>query len=85
MKCEFTVIIYDGVARIGSTLKSYDDIGFLSKHVSDLAFTLISPICSYYCSYHNTVSSLCLSLLFGTTCSLPVMPEDMLFLSVFIS
>ena len=28
MKCEFTVIIYDGVARIGSTLKSYDDIGF---------------------------------------------------------
>ena len=29
MKCEFTVIIYDGVARIGSTLKSYDDIGFL--------------------------------------------------------
>ena len=37
MKCEFTVIIYDGVAGIGSTLKSYDDIGFLSKHICDLA------------------------------------------------
>ena len=55
MKCEFTVIIYDGVTRIGSTLKSYDDIGFLSKHICDLAFTFISPVCSYYCSYHNTV------------------------------
>ena len=42
MKCEFTVIIYDGVARIGSTLKSYDDISFLSKHICDLAFTFIA-------------------------------------------
>ena len=55
MKCEFTVIIYDGVAGIGSTLKSYDDISFFSQHIGNLTFSFIAPVCSYDCSYHNTV------------------------------
>ena len=44
MKCEFTVIIYDGVASIGSSLKSYDNISFLRELISNFTFTFVSPI-----------------------------------------
>ena len=39
---------------ICSSLKSYNDICFLSKHIGDFTFTLISPVSSNYCFDHNT-------------------------------
>ena len=53
---KFSIIIYDCVARIGSALKTDDDVRLLSKHVCNLAFSLVSPVCSHNCFYHNLLS-----------------------------
>lgn len=52
MERKFSVIVYNCMARIGTALESYDDIGFLCEHVSDFALTFISPVSPYYCFYH---------------------------------
>ena len=50
---KLSVVIYDGVACVGSALKPDDNIGLLGEHIRNLAFSLISPVCSYDCFYHN--------------------------------
>ena len=52
MQREFAVIVHDRVACVRPALKTYDDVGLFSKHIRDLAFTLIAPVRTNYCSYH---------------------------------
>ena len=42
MQRKFAVIVDDGVARIGASLESYDNIRLLSEHIGNLAFSLVS-------------------------------------------
>ena len=53
MQCKFTIVVNNGMSRICSTLEPNNDIRLLAKHICDLAFAFVSPVCSYYCSYHN--------------------------------
>ena len=52
MQRELSIIIYNRMARIGSALETYDDVGFLSKHIRNLAFSLVTPVCSDDSFYH---------------------------------
>ncbi len=55
MQGELAVIVYNGMSRIGSSLKTDDDIRILRHHIRDLTFSLIAPVCTYDCFYHLTV------------------------------
>ena len=46
MQCKFAVIIYNRMTCIGSALESYDNISFFPQHIGDLAFSLVTPVCS---------------------------------------
>ena len=52
MKGKFSVIIYDGMPCICTTLKPDDDIGFLCHHVRNLPFSFVAPVGSYHCFNH---------------------------------
>ena len=52
MQTEFSVIVYDRVAGIGTALKTDDDIRLFGHHIGDLALAFISPVCAYNCLYH---------------------------------
>ena len=52
MQCKFTVIIYDRMSCICSTLKTDNNICLCCKHICDLAFSLIAPVSAYYCCNH---------------------------------
>lgn len=38
MQCELTVIVYNGMSCIGTTLKTDNDIRLLCQHICDLSF-----------------------------------------------
>src|SRR5699024_7138714 len=63
MQSKLPVIVYNGMARIGASLKSYNDIRLSGEHICDLSLALVSPVGSNYCFDHNTISSSCLSLI----------------------
>ena len=44
MKDEFFTIKFDGVAGIGTSLKTCNDIIARSQHIHDFAFSLIAPL-----------------------------------------
>ena len=50
------VLVNDCVARVGTTLKTYNNICLLGKHICDLTLALIAPVRTDYCSNHNTNS-----------------------------
>ena len=52
MQCELAVIVDDGMARIGSSLKSYNDVRLLGEHIGNLSLALIAPVSAYYCFNH---------------------------------
>ena len=52
MQCKFTVVIYNCMTCVRSSLKSYDDVCFFSQHIGNLTFTFIAPVCSYNSLYH---------------------------------
>src|SRR5665647_55858 len=52
MKREFTILVNDCMPRIGSPLKTDNNIGFPCKQISYLSLALITPIASYYSFNH---------------------------------
>mgnify|MGYP001530392383 CR=1 FL=1 len=44
------------MAGIGTALEPYDNVGFLSEHIGDLALALVAPVGSDDCSDHNDSS-----------------------------
>ena len=61
MKRKFTIIIYNCMACICTTLKSYNNVCFLSKCIGNLALTFITPVSTNNCFYHNFNSSCLMS------------------------
>ena len=55
MQCEFTVIVFDGMPRIGSALKTDDDIRALGQGIRDLSFSFVAPISAHNCCHHNGI------------------------------
>ena len=55
---ELSVIIYDCVACVCTALKTDDDIRLLSKHICDLALSLVTPVGAYDCFYHSLYPSI---------------------------
>ena len=68
MKRKLTVFVYDGMSRVGTALKAYDDVCGIGKSICDLPFSLVSPVCTYdsfnhmnllrlsaFCSYSFTL------------------------------
>ncbi len=53
MQRKFAIIIDNGMPRVGASLKTYDDVCLLRKHIRDLSFALVTPICSNYRFYHK--------------------------------
>ena len=47
MEREFTILIYDRVPRVGTSLKADHDIRGIGQHVCDLAFSFIAPVRAY--------------------------------------
>ena len=56
MKCKLSIVVDNRMSGICSSLKADDDIGLLCEHVRNLTFSLISPVSTYYCFYHNISS-----------------------------
>ena len=56
MQGKLPVAVLDGMAGVGAALEADDDVGLIGKHVRDLAFALVSPVCSYYCCDHRNSS-----------------------------
>ena len=52
MKCEFTVIIDDGMSCIGTALETNDNVCFLRHHICDFTFSFVTPVGSDYCFNH---------------------------------
>ena len=52
MQRKFSIVIYNGMSCVGTALEPHDNVRFLCKRICDLAFSLISPVCSYNCFYH---------------------------------
>ena len=52
MQCKLSIVIYNRVSCIGTSLKSYNDIRLLGKHVCDLTLSFIAPVGANYCFYH---------------------------------
>ena len=53
MKCETAIIVDNRMTCVASSLKTDNDVGFLSKHIGNLTLAFVSPVSSYYCSYHE--------------------------------
>ena len=62
MKGKFSIVIDNGMSRIGSSLESHDNVRFLGKHIGDLSLSLITPVSSNDCFDHNTFFLLVFSL-----------------------
>ena len=56
MKCKLSVIIYDRMSGIGSTLKTDDDICLFCQHICNLTFSFVAPVSAYNCFYHSSHS-----------------------------
>ena len=56
MQGELPIVTDDGMAGIGTALEPYDNVGFLRKHIGDLALALVAPVGSDDCSDHNDSS-----------------------------
>ena len=52
MERELAITVDDRVACVGSSLKADDYIRGISQCIRDLAFSLISPVCTYNCFNH---------------------------------
>lgn len=52
---ELSIIIYNCMACIGTTLKTDNNIRILCEHISNLTFTFVSPVCAYNCFYHELI------------------------------
>ena len=53
MQCELSVLVNDRVSRIRTALKADDDVRLGGKHVCDLAFSFVAPVCSDNCLNHE--------------------------------
>ena len=77
------VLIDDGMARVGSPLEPDNNIRLLGKHIRDLAFSFIAPVCSYDRFYRHMIPpcKYCCMLLpfsgcFVRSCCLSVLSSD---------
>ena len=52
MKCKLSVIIYDRMSGIGSTLKTDDDICLFCQHICNLTFSFVAPVSAYNGTNH---------------------------------
>lgn len=52
VKRKFAVIVDNRMSGICTALKTDDNIRFLRKHICNLAFSFIAPVCTYYCFNH---------------------------------
>ena len=48
-----SVVVDNRMARVGTALKANDDVCVLGKHIGDLTFALVAPVCAYDCFYHE--------------------------------
>ena len=55
---KFAVIIDDRMSRIRSALEADHNICSIRKSICDLTLAFISPVCTNYCFYHNSFSSI---------------------------
>ena len=53
MQCELTIIVHDGMSRIGSALETNNNIRLLRHHIRNLPFSLVTPIGSDNRFYHS--------------------------------
>ena len=52
MKRKLSIVVYYGMSRIGTSLKTYHDIRFLRHHVGNFTLTFVSPVRTYDCFDH---------------------------------
>ncbi len=50
---KLSIVVYNGVPRVGAALKTHDNIGILRQHVRDLPFAFIAPTRANYSFYHD--------------------------------
>ncbi len=58
MKRKFSVLVDNRVSCVAASLKANNDVRGFPEHVGDFSLSLVPPVCSYNCSYHNPSSSL---------------------------
>jgi hypothetical protein len=56
MELECVSTYHDGVARIGTALKSYYEIGSFGEMIDDLSFSLVSPLSANHKGYWHVLS-----------------------------
>src|SRR5574344_647041 len=52
MECKFSILVLYRMSCIRTTLKTYDDICILSKHICHFALSFIAPVCTNNSFYH---------------------------------
>ena len=56
MKCKLSIVVYNGMACIRTTLETDNNVCLFCEHIGNFTFSLVSPVCSYYCLNHMTSS-----------------------------
>ena len=56
MKSESSVLVYDRMSRIGSSLEADNDVRFVRQKVSDLTLSFVSPVSADNCLNHSKSS-----------------------------
>ena len=53
MERKASVLIDDGMSRIGAALKTDDNVRLAGKHIRDLSFSLVAPVGADNCTHHK--------------------------------